>query len=71
MLALETESVLQAWALPIENISGVGGFVLALAATDLISFLSAFVRSDLNPLVYVRPSSGERSVSAVDDSAVP
>ena len=37
MLALETESVLQAWALPIENISGVDGFVLALAADPLTS----------------------------------
>ena len=37
MLALETESVLQAWALPIENISGIGGFVLALVANPLTS----------------------------------
>ena len=37
MLALETESALQAWALPIENISGVDGFVLALTADPLTS----------------------------------
>ena len=35
MLAFETEDVLQAWALPMENIIGVGGFVLALAANPL------------------------------------
>ena len=29
--------MLQAWALPIENISGVDGFVLALAADPLTS----------------------------------
>ena len=37
MVAFETEDVLQAWALPIENISGVGGFVLALTANPLTS----------------------------------
>ena len=37
MFAFETEDVLQAWALPIENIIGVGGFVLALAANPLTS----------------------------------
>ena len=37
MFAVETEDVLQAWALPIENIIGVGGFVLALAANPLTS----------------------------------
>ena len=35
MLAFETEDVLQAWALPMENIIVVGGFVLALA-TDVV-----------------------------------
>ena len=39
MLAFETEDVLQAWALPMENIIGVGGFVLALAANPLTSGL--------------------------------
>ena len=39
MLAFETEDVLQAWALPMENIIGVGGFVLALAAKPLTSGL--------------------------------
>ena len=39
MLAFETEDVLQAWALPMENIIGVGGFVLALAANPLTSEL--------------------------------
>ena len=39
MLAFETEDVLQAWALPMENIIGVGGFVLALAADPLTSGL--------------------------------
>ena len=39
MLAFETEDVLQAWALPMENIIGVGGFVLALAASPLTSGL--------------------------------
>ena len=37
MFAVETENVLQAWALPIENIIGVGGFDLALTANPLIS----------------------------------
>ena len=37
MFAVETEDVLQAWALPIENIIGVGGFVLALATNPLTS----------------------------------
>ena len=37
MFAVETEDVLQAWALPIENIIGVGGFVLALTANPLTS----------------------------------
>ena len=37
MFAFETEDVLQAWALPIENIIGVGGFVLALATNPLTS----------------------------------
>ena len=39
MLAFETEDVLQAWALPMENIIGEGGFVLALAADPLTSGL--------------------------------
>ena len=39
MLAFETEDVLQAWALPMENIIGVGGFVLALATVPLTSGL--------------------------------
>ena len=39
MLAFETEDVLQAWALPMENIIGVGGFVLALAVSPLTSGL--------------------------------
>ena len=39
MLAFETEDALQAWALPMENIIGVGGFVLALAANPLTSGL--------------------------------
>ena len=39
MLAFETEDVLQAWALPMENIIGVGGFDLALAANPLTSGL--------------------------------
>ena len=39
MLAFETEDVLQAWALPMENIIGVGGFVSALAANPLTSGL--------------------------------
>ena len=39
MFAVETEDVLQAWALPMENIIGVGGFVLALAANPLTSGL--------------------------------
>ena len=37
MFAFETEDVLPAWALPIENIIGVGGFVLALTANPLTS----------------------------------
>ena len=37
MFAVETEDVLQAWALPIENIIGVDGFVLALTANPLTS----------------------------------
>ena len=37
MFAVETEDVLQAWAPPIENIIGVGGFVLALTANPLTS----------------------------------
>ena len=37
MFAFETEDVLQAWALTIENIIGVGGFVLALTANPLTS----------------------------------
>ena len=37
MFAFEIEDVLQAWALPIENIIGVGGFVLALTANLLTS----------------------------------
>ena len=37
MFAFEIEDVLQAWALPIENIIGVGGFVLALTANPLTS----------------------------------
>ena len=37
MLAFETEDVLQAWALPIENNIGVGGFDLAPAANPLTS----------------------------------
>ena len=39
MLAFETEDVLQAWALPMENIIGVGGFDLALATNQLTSGL--------------------------------
>ena len=35
VFAVETEDVLQAWALPIENNIGVGGFDLALAANPL------------------------------------
>ena len=41
MLAFETEDVLQAWALPMENIIGVGGFVLALATNPLTSVEAA------------------------------
>ena len=37
VFAVETEDVLQAWALPIENSIGVGGFDLALAANPLTS----------------------------------
>ena len=37
VFAVETEDVLQAWALPIENNIGVGGFDLALAANPLTS----------------------------------
>ena len=37
MFAFETEDVLQAWALPIEHILGVGAFVLALTADPLTS----------------------------------
>ena len=37
MLAFETEDVLQAWALPMENIIGGGGFDLALATNPLTS----------------------------------
>jgi len=37
VLAFETEDVLQAWALPMENIIGVGGFVLALATDQIRS----------------------------------
>ncbi len=37
VFAIETEDVLQAWALPIENSIGVGGFDLALAANPLTS----------------------------------
>ena len=39
MLAFETEDVLQAWAVPMENIIGGGGFVLALATDSLTSGL--------------------------------
>ena len=37
VFAVETEDVLQAWALPIENNIGVGGFDLAPAANPLTS----------------------------------
>ena len=57
VFAVETEDVLQAWALPIENNIGVGGFDLAPAANPLT--LSRGVAH--GSVVVVRGERGRRS----------
>ena len=51
VLAFETDDVLQAWALPIENIIGVCGFVLVSTIWGKKSFMWALVR-DIHVLAF-------------------